>query len=96
MVGWFLQETLSAFIPIAVSRGETVRAERWRRHAKALRASLEREAWDGDWYLRGFFDDGTALGSAKSGECRIDSIAQSWAVLSGAAMSERATPPWRQ
>ncbi|MBE0609481.1 MAG: glycosyl transferase [Dehalococcoidia bacterium] len=90
-LGWFLQETLSAFIPIAVSRGETVRAERWRRHAKALRASLEREAWDGDWYLRGFFDDGTALGSAKSEECRIDSIAQSWAVLSGAAMSERAT-----
>ena len=53
-------------------------------------ASLEREAWDGDWYLRGWFDDGTALGSATSEECRIDSIAQAWAVISGAADSERA------
>jgi cyclic beta-1,2-glucan synthetase len=50
-----------------------------------LQASLEREAWDGDWYRRGFFDDGTPLGSAANDECRIDSIAQSWAVLSGAA-----------
>jgi cyclic beta-1,2-glucan synthetase len=56
----------------------------------ALRASLEREAWDGDYYRRGFFDDGTPLGSSQSDECRIDSIAQSWAVLSGAAAPERA------
>jgi len=57
----------------------------------ALQASLEREAWDGDWYRRGWFDDGTPLGSAASDECQIDSIAQSWAVISGAADSERAT-----
>jgi cyclic beta-1,2-glucan synthetase len=55
-----------------------------------LQESLEHDAWDGDWYRRGFFDDGAPLGSATSQECRIDSIAQSWAVLSGVAPSERA------
>ena len=53
-------------------------------------SALEREAWDGDWYRRAWFDDGTPLGSAANEECRIDSIAQSWAVLSGAADRERA------
>jgi cyclic beta-1,2-glucan synthetase len=90
-LGWFLHATLSDFIPLAVTRQETGRAELWRAHAKELQASLEREAWDGDWYRRGYFDDGTPLGSALSEECRIDSIAQSWAVLSGAAKHERAT-----
>jgi cyclic beta-1,2-glucan synthetase len=89
-LGWFLNATLSDFIPLAVTRQETGRAELWRAHAKELQASLEREAWDGDWYRRGYFDDGTPLGSALSEECRIDSIAQSWAVLSGAANPERA------
>lgn len=55
-----------------------------------LQASLERSGWDGDWYRRGWFDDGAPLGSAAGEECRIDSIAQSWAVLSGAAAPERA------
>ena len=89
-LGWFLHATLSAFVPLALSRQETSRAARWRRHIKALQAALEREAWDGEWYLRGYFDDGTPLGSATSEECRIDSIAQSWAVISGAADPERA------
>src|SRR5271166_371466 len=89
-LGWFLHVALTAFIPLAKNRGETVRAERWRAHAGSLRASLEREAWDGEWYRRAFFDDGEPLGSAASEECRIDSIAQSWAVLSGAAAHERA------
>jgi cyclic beta-1,2-glucan synthetase len=57
----------------------------WLAHAATLRDSLEREAWDGNWYRRGYFDDGTALGSAASAECRIDSIAQSWSVISHAA-----------
>jgi len=52
--------------------------------------ALERDGWDGDWYCRAFFDDGTPLGSASSIECRIDSIAQSWAVISGAADPARA------
>jgi cyclic beta-1,2-glucan synthetase len=56
----------------------------------ALQESLEREAWDGDWYLRGFYDDGSLLGSASSDECRIDSIAQSWGVISGVARPDRA------
>jgi cyclic beta-1,2-glucan synthetase len=67
-----------------------VRAEKWRSHAADLALALEREAWDGDWYRRGWFDDGTPLGSAASSECRIDAIAQSWAVLSGVADPERA------
>jgi len=84
-LGWFLHTVLAAFAPIAEARGERPRAERWRAHMKALRRALERHGWDGDWYRRAFFDDGTPLGSAMNAECRIDSIAQSWSVLSGAA-----------
>ncbi len=89
-LGWFLYAALTAFIPLAQARLETQRAAEWAAHAAALQASLEREAWDGDWYCRAFFDDGEPLGSAAKEECRIDSIAQSWAVLSGAASPERA------
>ena len=84
-LGWFLHATLMAFIPIAEGRRETGRTTRWRKHAASLKTSLANKAWDGDWYRRGYFDDGSALGSSTSDECRIDSIAQSWAVLSGAA-----------
>jgi len=63
---------------------------RWLGHAAELRISLERDGWDGDWYRRGYFDDGTPLGSVASDECRIDSIAQSWSVISGAAEPARA------
>jgi cyclic beta-1,2-glucan synthetase len=89
-LGWFLHSVLGAFAPIAEARGERPRAERWRAHMKALRRALERDGWDGDWYRRAFFDDGTPLGSALNAECRIDSIAQSWSVLSGAANPPRA------
>jgi cyclic beta-1,2-glucan synthetase len=88
-LGWLLYATLNAFAPLADARGETRRAAVWRAHSTALQASLEHEAWDGDWYRRGWFDDGTPLGSARSEECQIDSIAQSWAVISGAANPER-------
>jgi cyclic beta-1,2-glucan synthetase len=81
-LGWFLHATLSTFAPLAQARGEVARSARWLAHAGALRLALEREAWDGAWYRRGYFDDGTPLGSATSEECRIDSIAQSWSVLS--------------
>ena len=90
-LGWFLHATLSAFAPVAESRGEMVRAAAWRRHAADLQIALEQEGWDGAWYRRGYFDDGTPLGSAASSECRIDSIAQSWGVISGAADTERST-----
>jgi cyclic beta-1,2-glucan synthetase len=89
-LGWLLYATLSVFAPLADARGELRRANAWRANAIALQTSLEREAWDGQWYRRGWFDDGTPLGSAANAECRIDSIAQSWAVISGAANHERA------
>ena len=89
-LGWFLYTTLQAFAPLADARSEGARASTWRSHATALAESLERDGWDGDWYRRGYFDDGTPLGSADSIECRIDSIAQSWSVISGAASPVRA------
>lgn len=89
-LGWFLHAALLKFAPIAERRGRRDAAAVWRKHAFALQQAIEREAWDGDWYRRGYFDDGTPLGSVVSDECRIDSIAQSWAVISGAADRERA------
>ena len=89
-LGWFLYATLTAFAPLARSRAELTRAAHWLSHAAALRVALEATAWDGQWYRRGYYDNGAALGSAASEECRIDAIAQSWAVLSGAADPERA------
>jgi cyclic beta-1,2-glucan synthetase len=89
-LGWFLCLTLTQFAAVARARNDAERAARWQAHHKALQAALENSGWDGDWYRRGYFDDGTPLGSAASTECRIDSIAQSWAVLSGAASPARA------
>ncbi|MFC3068473.1 GH36-type glycosyl hydrolase domain-containing protein [Phenylobacterium soli] len=89
-LGWFLHATLSAFVPLAKVRGDRTRAQSWAAALSVLGESLEREAWDGDWYRRAWFDDGTPLGSASNDECRIDSVAQSWAVLSGAADPARA------
>ncbi len=90
-LAWFLSSNLIAFATVAEGRGELARAERWRAHAHSIAAAVEREAWDGEWYQRGSFDDGTPLGSKASAACRIDSIAQSWAVISGAADPARAT-----
>jgi cyclic beta-1,2-glucan synthetase len=90
-LGWFLLDVLSKFARIADARGEHRRAEVWRLHVSALKVALERDGWDGEWYRRAFFDDGTPLGSAGNLECRIDSIAQSWGVMSGAAEPGRAT-----
>ncbi|HWN03297.1 MAG TPA: glycosyl hydrolase family 65 protein, partial [Candidatus Dormibacteraeota bacterium] len=89
-LGWFLHTTLWEFARLADARGERGRADAWRTHVHALKAALEAHAWDGDWYRRAYFDDGTPLGSADSAECRIDSIAQSWGVISGAAEPARA------
>ena len=83
-LGWFLHATLTGFARLADGRAESERAANWRRHAAALGEALEREGWDGDWYRRAYFDDGTPLGSASNSECRIDSIAQSWSVISRA------------
>lgn len=89
-LGWLLHAALSAFDGFADLRGEAARAETWRRHAVALAEAQEREGWDGGWYRRAWYDDGAILGSEINDECRIDSIAQSWAVLSGAARPDRA------
>jgi len=90
-LAWFLCRVLADFEPLARSRGDTAFAERCVRERSALAARIEEHAWDGHWYRRAWFDDGTPLGGADSPECRIDLIAQSWAVLSGAAAPERAS-----
>jgi cyclic beta-1,2-glucan synthetase len=82
-LGFFLHGVLSDFAPLCAARGDKPRAARYREQAARLRAALE-HTWDGEWYRRGYYDDGTPLGSAQSDECRIDSLPQSWAVLSGA------------
>ena len=71
-LGWFLHAVMTTFAPLAEGRGDRERAGRWRTHANSLRRALERDGWDGDWYRRAFFDDGTPLGSAVNAECRIE------------------------
>jgi cellobiose phosphorylase len=88
-LGWLLLRTVELFAPFAQSH-DPERGERWRAHTVSVREALERDAWDGEWYRRATFDDGSWLGSNTNDECRIDSIAQSWAVLSGAADPQRA------
>ena len=89
-LGWFLYSGLTSFAKLAEQRDNPARAMGWRQRAASLQESMEREAWDGDWYRRAYFDDGSPLGSVANDECRIDSIAQSWAVISGAAEPKRA------
>jgi cyclic beta-1,2-glucan synthetase len=88
-LGFFLHGILGEFAGQAESRGDDARAGRYRIEGQRLAIALE-EAWDGEWYRRGYYDDGTPLGSAQNDECRIDSIAQTWAVLSGAGSQPRA------
>ncbi|KKC35810.1 glycosyl transferase [Devosia epidermidihirudinis] len=88
-LAWLLIRTITLFLPLAEARAPE-RAKRWRAHMGRVRAAIERHAWDGEWYRRATFDDGTWLGSRLSEECQIDSIAQSWAVLSGVADPARA------
>ncbi|MFS4458043.1 GH36-type glycosyl hydrolase domain-containing protein [Bdellovibrio sp. HCB2-146] len=89
-LGWFLISNLQSFAEIASRRNEAERVQRWLAHIEKLKAALDSEAWDGSWYRRAFYDDGTPVGSSQSDECKIDSIAQSWSVISGAADPERA------
>ncbi len=82
-LGWFLVTVMTRFAPLCDSMGDPAQASTWRDRAKELRAKIEGCAWDGAWYVRAFHDDGSLVGSATQRECRIDSIAQSWSVLSG-------------
>jgi cyclic beta-1,2-glucan synthetase len=88
-LGWFLVYVLKELAPICQRRGLADLAERYRNEARWLTGVLEL-SWDGDWYRRAYFDDGTPLGSVQNDECRIDSLTQSWAVLSRAAELPRA------
>ena len=89
-LGWFLEANLRRFADIADGLKKARLAAGWREAASELRSNLEAEAWDGDWYRRAYFDDGTPLGSSINPECRIDSIAQSWSVIHGGAAHLRA------
>jgi len=91
-LGWFLVRTLEDFAAVAVARGELERAQQCRSSAQSLLKNIEQHAWDGAWYRRAFYDDGTPLGSHENAECRIDAIAQSWSVIASAdpARSRRA------
>jgi cellobiose phosphorylase len=88
-LGFFLYDVLVRWISVAAAHGDPDFAQWCRDEAERLRANLEAHAWDGSWYRRAWFDGGTPLGSQESVECKIDSIAQSWAVLSAAADPER-------
>jgi cyclic beta-1,2-glucan synthetase len=94
-LGWFLLKALTDFQPYAKARDDRARAEAWRKRAKNLKKALEAAGWDGEWYRRGSYDDGTPLGSRTSDECQIDAIAQAWAVLSGQGGPERALTAMR-
>ena len=82
-LGFFLYEVLMRFTEVARKRGDASFAERCRSEAAQVRRNIEQNGWDGAWYRRAYFDDGSPLGSASNPECQIDSIAQSWSVLSG-------------
>ncbi len=88
---WFTLSILPKFAEVAQKRGDATRASWCRDRAEELRKSVDENAWDGEWYLRAYFDDGTPLGSSQNDECQIDSIAQSWAVLSGQADAKKAS-----
>jgi cellobiose phosphorylase len=89
-LAFFLYDVLTQFAPLARVRGDDVFAERCRAEAAQLRNSIEQNGWDGAWYRRAYFDNGSPLGAAANAECQIDSISQSWSVLSGAADAGRA------
>jgi N,N'-diacetylchitobiose phosphorylase len=89
-LGFFFAGILDAFIPIVEARGEGARVERYRAYRAALGEALNEGGWDGGWYRRAYYDNGAPLGSAANDECRIDAVAQAWAVLSGVAPPERA------
>ena len=99
-LGWFLVDICRLLLPLAEARGEVGTARRLQELSERVLSAIENHGWDGQWYRRAFFDDGTPLGSRDSPEARIDSLAQSWAVISQAADPERAAlaldSAWRE
>ncbi|HTV21677.1 MAG TPA: glucoamylase family protein [Polyangiaceae bacterium] len=90
-LGWFLAKTLTEFAQIARSRGDREREAKYLADAQRIARAVDEHGWDGEWYRRVSFDDGNWLGSRDSGECSIDAIAQSWAVIAGVGNAERAS-----
>ncbi|MBU4494603.1 MAG: cellobiose phosphorylase [Acidobacteria bacterium] len=90
-LGWFLHATLENFAEMCERMGDDEQAKDFRSRLEPLRQAIEKHGWDGNWYLRAYYDDGTSLGSLQSLECQIDSLVQSWAVLSGASDPDRAS-----
>jgi len=88
-LGFFLCTVLERFAEMAKLKGDMSFADRCDVERTALRQNLEQHGWDGQWYRRAYFDDGSPLGSASNDECRIDSVSQSWSVLSGVGDSKR-------
>jgi cyclic beta-1,2-glucan synthetase len=88
-LAWFLCDILNRFSAISEQNGDQETAQRYRDLVNGYKAAIEQSAWDGNWYRRAYFDDGTPLGSVQNQECRIDAIAQSWSVLSKAGDPQR-------
>lgn len=88
-LGWFIYDILNRFTPIVASKNDKHRAAYYKKHATDLLVAIEQNGWDGEWYLRAFFDDGTPLGSKDNDECQIDSLSQSWGVITGGGDPER-------
>ena len=89
-LAWFLAKTFDEFAPVALERGDEPTATKSRERSASLHGAVETHGWDGAWYKRGYFDNGTPLGSATNDECQIDAIAQTWAVIAG-GQADRAT-----
>jgi cyclic beta-1,2-glucan synthetase len=89
-LGFFLFDILHDFVPVCEARGDAARAAQYRAYLDQLAAALNDAGWDGEWYRRAYYDNGAPLGSKESDECRIDALAQAWAILSRAAPAERA------
>ena len=89
-LGWFLYDILEDFVRACTYKNDNERFHRYKEMQEYIRVNLEDNAWDGNWYRRAYFDDGSPLGSSQNEECQIDSLSQSWSVISGAANKERA------
>ena len=90
-LGWFFYSLLGDFIPLCYRQDDKEYAYELEKKREELQKKLEENAWDGEWYLRAFYDDGTKLGSKENDECKIDSISQSWSIISKAAPEEHAS-----
>ncbi|WP_206155038.1 GH36-type glycosyl hydrolase domain-containing protein, partial [Clostridium muellerianum] len=88
-LGWFLYSILDKFIPICEYKSDFENVAKYNELKEFIRENLEKNAWDGSWYRRAYFDDGTPLGSINNDECQIDSLSQSWAIISGAGKESR-------